>query len=268
MVPLIDTHAHLSMLPEKSIDVHETLAALAAAGFGGVVDVGTRSGDLEGRLADFGAYPWISFSAGIWPSREAIAAVEEEVADLGLSIAAVKASSSGKRLVAVGECGIDRHWNRREEGADLEGERKLLALQAALALELDLPIIVHSREAAEETAEILSGFPGLRGVIHCFSYGPEEARRFLDLGFYLSFSGTVTYKKAEELRNAARIVPSDRLLAETDSPYLAPVPFRGKSADPSMVAHTYLALSMAREETPEATAGLIVENARTLFRLP
>lgn len=263
MVPLIDTHAHLSMLRNKDLPVKELLDCLFSAGFGGIVDVGTKPDDLETRLAEFGRYPLVRFSAGIWPSAEAISEAERSVETLRRTIEACGAD----RIVAVGECGIDRHWNRAEDGADAEAERNLLRLQAELALELDLPIIIHSRDAAEETAAVLAEFPGLRGVIHCFSYGPAEARRFLDLGFHLSFSGTVTYKNAGEQREAARTVPADRLLAETDAPYLAPVPHRGKSADPAMVEFTYRALAEARGEDRDAAAERIAENARRLFDL-
>ncbi len=261
MVPLIDTHAHLSMLSAKGLPVHELLEGLFSTGFGGIIDVGTKPDDLETRLAEFGRYPLVRFSAGIWPSAEAISEAERSVETLRRTIEACGAD----RIVAVGECGIDRHWNRAEDGADAEGERMLLRMQAELALELDLPIIIHSRDAAEETAAVLAEFPGLRGVIHCFSYGPAEARRFLDLGFHLSFSGTVTYKNAGEQREAARTVPADRLLAETDAPYLAPVPHRGKSADPAMVEFTYRALAEARGEDRDAAAERIAENARRLF---
>ena len=206
MLPYIDTHAHLSMLSRRGMNAHEIAARLFAEGFGGIIDVGTEPGDLSARLAQFGGFPSVRFSAGIWPSAEAVA---DRIAATAALEAELDAAPAGK-VVALGECGIDRHWNREEYGSDLEGERELLDLQLQAALKRQLPVIIHSRDAAQETAEVLSRRPGLRGVIHCYSYGTAEARMFLDLGFYFSFSGTLTYKNARELRDTVALIPEDR----------------------------------------------------------
>ena len=140
-----------------------------------------------------------------------------------------------------------------------------MELQLDLARRLKLPVIIHSRDAPGETAEILGSRPGVSGVIHCFSYGPAEARRFLDLGFFISFAGNLTYKNAAVIREACAMVPGDRLLLETDCPYLAPVPFRGKPAHPGMAAETYRLAAEIRAEDFETMSERIAVNVRNLF---
>lgn len=264
MISFTDTHAHLSMLAQRGIDPIARLDALFAEGFGAILDVGTKADDLEDRIRRFGRFPFVGFSAGIWPSRDAIRNRRAELETLARSIDL----SEGQSIVAIGECGLDRHWNKREEGADIAGERELFAAQAELAVRLDLPLIVHSREAATETAEVLAAVPRARGVIHCYSYGQDEARTFLDLGFHLSFAGTVTYKNAQEQKEAARYVPEDRILLETDSPYLAPLPFRGKSAEPGMIERSYEAVAELRGTSAARLAEIVAKNAHALFGLP
>lgn len=264
MLPYIDTHAHLSMLTQRGCDVRKLVSKLFAGGFGGIIDVGTKAGDLASRLAQFGDFPRLRFSAGIWPSAEAVANRKAEIATL----AAELDSAPPGTLVALGECGIDRHWNRREYGSDLEGERELLDMQLRIAEERNLPVIIHSRDAAEETAEVLSRRPLLRGVIHCYSYGPAQARYFLDLGLYLSFSGTLTYKNAREQRDTVAAIPEERLLIETDSPYLAPMPHRGAAADPGMVSYAYRLAAELRGVDEERLVRAVAENVSRLFGFP
>lgn len=264
MLSYTDTHVHLSLLSRRGVDVVSLLAKLESEGFGTILDIGTESDDLPRRIEAFDGFPFVRFSAGIWPSEDAIRNREERTASLEKAIAAAEPG----QIVAVGECGFDRRWNRKDQGADTEGERELFLAQARLALRLDLPIIVHSREAAEDTAEAIAEAPGLRGVIHCFSYGIEETRRFLDAGFFVSFAGTVTYRNATTLQESARFVPDGRLLLETDSPYLAPMPFRGKTADPGMVEKTYETVAALRGTSAVHLAEIVAENARALFGLP
>jgi len=240
------------------------LEELFSSGFGAIMDIGTNADDLGERVRAFSRFPGVSFSAGIWPSAEAI---RDRTALLKLLTDNIARDGAG-RVVAIGECGFDRHWNKTEEGADTEGERELFAEQAKLAFGFNLPLVVHSREAADETARAIESIPGLRGVIHCFSYGKDEARRFLDLGFHLSFAGTITYKNSSDQREAARFAPDDRLLLETDSPYLAPLPFRGKSAEPGMVERTYEAVATLRGITVMRLTEIAAKNAHDLFGFP
>jgi TatD DNase family protein len=253
MFRFIDTHAHLSKLSA------ETLAALFDADIGGIIDVGTNADDLSARISAFRAFDQVRFSAGIWPSAEAIAEPTAQMNLLEQQIAA----APPELLVAIGECGLDRRHNT--EDANLVGERELLERHLQTAQRLNLPIIIHTREAFYETQEILARYPAVRGVIHCFSYDTAAARAFLDLGYFISFAGNLTYKSAQGLREALCFVPKDRLLLETDSPFLAPVPFRGKSATPAMIAETYKLAAELRKSTMQDLADAIRANSAALF---
>jgi TatD DNase family protein len=260
---LIDTHAHLSMLSGRGIPVEKRLKELLNGGFGGIIDIGTVADDLAGRLDAFSCFDRIRFAAGIWPYPEAIAARRELAAVLEQQIQKAPPGT----LAAVGECGMDRHWNKGEAGADIAGERELFEVQLDLAKQYGLPIIIHSRDAAAETVEILAHYPGVRGVIHCFSYGAPQAQAFLDQGYYLSFAGTITYKNTGPLREALQFVPEDRLLLETDSPFLAPVPYRGSPAEPGMIGETYRFAAELRGISLEKLKALTAQNTRDLFGL-
>jgi TatD DNase family protein len=272
---IIDTHAHLSMLDEFNarfnarkegapafVGAAALTQGLFDAGFGGIIDIGTQAGDLPGRIAAFSRFERVRFTAGLWPDPENIARRRELVPRLEREIAAAPPGL----VVAVGECGLDHHQELPAgEDPDLAGEGELLEMLLDLAERRGLPIIIHSRDAAEETAAVLAGFPGVRGVIHCFSYGPAEARTFLDLGYYLSFAGNLTYKNARNLREALCYAPLDRLLMETDAPFLAPVPHRGKPSDPGMVAENYALAAELRGLSLHSLAAAIGGNVRRLF---
>jgi TatD DNase family protein len=258
---LIDTHAHLSMLQPDGISVEEGIAQLFAAGFGGIIDVGTDANDLSRRTNRFSRFERVRFAAGVWPYPHAIADPNRPLAELEAQIAETPQSL----LAAVGECGLDRHRNKPETGADIAGEQKLFEGQLDLAMRLNLPIIIHSREAPEETARILADHPGVRGVIHSFSYGIPEARDFLNLGYYLSFTGVLTYKNAQNLREAIAFAPPDRILLETDAPFLAPLPFRGKPAHPCMILETYQFASNLLNIPLETLKNRIARNTADLF---
>jgi TatD DNase family protein len=261
MRDLIDTHAHLFMLAGRGIGAEKRLEELFDRGFGGIIDIGTAAEDLAGRVEAFSRFDRVRFAAGIWPYPEAIAGRRELAAVLEQQMRQAPPGA----LVAVGECGLDRHWNKAETGADIRGEQELFEAQLDLAKQYGLPIIVHSREAAAETAEVLARYPDVRGVIHCFSYGLPQAKTFLDLGYYLSFAGTVTYKNTGPLREALRFVPEDRLLLETDSPFLAPAPYRGSPAEPGMVSETYRLAGELRGISGEKLRSHIAQNTRDLF---
>lgn len=257
----LDTHAHLVQILDEGVMGRSELERLLSGGFGPIIDIGTRADDLCPRVRVLGDLPGVYFSAGIWPHKEDFSHPAERVALLeeGLSCAPTG------RLVAIGEAGLDRSHNKAEDGADLAGERELFARQADLARRLDLPIIVHSREDAEGTLEVLEGFPGLKMVIHCYSYGVEEARRFLDLGAFISFSGTITYKNARAQQEAARFVPLESLLVETDAPYLAPVPYRGKKNRPDYIGASFDMIAQLRGMDTNTLCHAIRENTRDIF---
>jgi TatD DNase family protein len=272
---LIDTHAHLSMLDDYNARFparREGTAAFPGAdalvsglfdkGFGGIIDIGTQADDLPPRIAAFSRFGRVRFSAGLWPDPGNIAGREELVPRLEAHIAAAPEGL----VVAVGECGLDHHQELPEGTAlDMAGEAELLEMLLDMAARRGLPIIIHSRDAPGETAVILAKHPGVRGVLHCFSYGVAEARVFLDLGYCISFAGNLTYKNAPNLREALPFVPEDRLLLETDSPFLAPVPHRGRPADPGMVAENYALAAELRGISPGALGERVAANVARLF---
>ncbi|GHU12949.1 TatD family hydrolase [Spirochaetia bacterium] len=264
---MIDTHAHLSLLEKRGIKSHETLRGLFAEGLVGIIDISLEPGDLAGRIAEFSVYPGVRFASGLWPHAASIERRRELVPALEQDI---RAAPQGL-VRALGEFGLDHHWNGEDHvpGAvgsrDLEGERELMEMQLDLARRLALPVIIHSRDAPDETADILAPYRDVPGIIHCFSYGPEEVQNFLTMGYFISFAGNLTYKNAHNIRDACKAVPKDRLLLETDCPYLAPVPFRGKPAHPGMVAEVYKLASEIRGEDLDVMAAQIAENVKTLF---
>lgn len=168
-------------------------------------------------------------------------------------------------VVAVGECGLDYYY----EHSPRDDQRKMFAAQIGLALELDLTLVIHTREAWDDTFEILDaeGVPS-RTVLHCFTGGPDEARGCLDRGMYISFSGIVTFKQAEEVREAAALCPLDRLLVETDSPYLAPTPNRGKTNRPAWLPLVGKSLANAKAVSNEQIAVATWDNTTAAYRLP
>jgi TatD DNase family protein len=270
---LIDTHAHLALLEKRGLDPHKTLEEAFAAGLAGLIDISLEPGDLPGRVREFSRHSRVRFASGLWPHAASIAGRRELVPALEREIRSVLSGGgpagspvAGEPLVcALGEFGLDHHYDGGDGGPDLAGERELMEAQLDLAEKLGLPVIIHSRDAPGETAEILAAHGGARGVVHCFSYGPEEARTFLDLGYFISFAGNLTYKNAPNIREACRIVPPDRLLLETDCPYLAPAPFRGKPAHPGMVAENYKLAAELRGEPPEEMGARIAKNVEALF---
>jgi TatD DNase family protein len=246
---VIDTHAHLDALADPDAAV--------------------------GRAREAGVTRVISIGTGIESCRAALTLAERHdgvYAALGIDPhqATTEADRAGElrellghpRAVAVGETGLDYHY-----GGDRKREqRQLFESQLALAGELGLPVVIHTREANEDTAAILGSHDGTV-VMHCFSE-PGLLAAGIEWGWYFSFAGNVTYPKAAELRDAAAAVPADRILAETDSPYLAPQPLRGRPNEPAHVVHTVAALAAARGEDAAELAARIDANATAAFSLP
>ncbi len=283
-----DTHFHFHYLvDERGLDGAEILTNLVARNTFFGLDIGTKSDDLSGRFNQLEeiisslpeenqekAQKMLFYSAGIWPDVDSIKNRNEAIEILKNQI---KKFSKLEKLAAIGECGLDHHWNpagadgRREEDFDkqvFDGERELFEMQIELSKNLNLPIVVHSRDAFDGTLDALKNQDASNGIIHCFSYDKNAARAFLDLGFYIAFGGAVTYtkkSKLDEMKELLRYVPDDRILLETDSPYLAPVPFRGKTNTPVLIEYVYNFIADARGTTPENLSGLVDENIRRLF---
>jgi TatD DNase family protein len=251
-VEWIDSHCHVPYAEGRFTLEEAALDEARAAGVVGFVSVGTDRAqslaaiDVAGRHADVWA------TVGLHP-HDAVNGTET-VADL----------LDAPGVVAVGECGLDYHYDHSPCDVQLVA----FAEQVAWANERDLALVIHSRSAFEDTWRVLEdvGVPS-RTVFHCFTGGPDEARRCLDLGASLSFSGIVTFPGAPEVRDAAALCPDDRLLVETDAPYLAPVPHRGRGNTPGWVPVVGAAVAAARGVPVEHVAAVTAANARGLFRL-
>ena len=267
-----DTHAHLALVAEElgPAALDSVLAAYAAAwdeaareGRAGpfLVDPGVDADDLGRRRALLGAPPFLRLAAGVWPSAEALAAPAAALAALEAAMA--EAEASGRPAAAVGEGGLDYYHMNGPREAQLE----LFAGQIALAERLGLPLIVHSRDAFADTRDAIAGSRlSTPVIVHCFGYGPDEARAFLDLGCYLSFAGNLTYKKADALRAACSFAPADRLLLETDSPYMCPEPRRGRPSTPLDIERTYAIAAAARGACVEELVEMVSANVAAIFR--
>ena len=293
-----DTHFHFKMMTtERGVNGVEVLSTMAQRSCFFGLDIGTHCDDLAERqacvekaiagIADGGlavkARDFMYFTAGIWPDVGAIHDRENQMKLLRESINAASADADQdtlhRKIVAVGECGIDHHWNPSgEDGrcesdfdtATYQGERELFEAHLELAKELKLPVIVHSRDGFEDTLDCLKNVGYDNGIIHCYSYGIDEARAFLDRGWYIAFGGAITYNKKaklEAVKELLKFVPSDRFLCETDAPYLAPVPLRGTVNTPVNVEHVYNFAAEVRGVTPEALSNLVDENIKNLFQL-
>ncbi len=247
---MIDTHAHLDACEDAPADL---VQRAAAAGVAAIVSIGAGIESCRRTLAIAAAEPAVHAALGIDPHS---AAAENGRLD------ELRALVDGSPAVAVGETGLDYHYGRETA----REQRVAFAGQLELARSLGLPVVIHCRAAVDDTAAELRGFTGTV-VLHCFSE-PGLLPVALERGYYASFAGNVTYPGASDLRAAAAAVPSDRLLVETDSPYLAPQPRRGRPNEPANIAHTVRALAEVLGEDPGELAARTEANARAAFSLP
>jgi TatD DNase family protein len=261
----VDSHCHLSF-PELSSQLPQIRQAMAQAGVDRALCICTTLEEFEEVHALALRYDNFWASAGVHPDNEGIA---EPSVDKLLELAA------RPKVVAIGETGLDYYQMEERKGgrsvADLEWQRERFRTHIRAARACGKPLIIHTRAASADTVAILKeegedGSPGAAGgVFHCFTETAEVARAALDLGFYISFSGILTFKSAADLREVTRFVPDDRLLIETDSPYLAPVPYRGKTNNPSYVPYVAAQVAQLRGTTPEQVGELTSRNFETLF---
>jgi len=256
MVSLIDSHAHLDY-PQLSEDLPGVLERAKQAGVEAVISIGVKlsTADKPRQIAE--TYDNVFFSVGIHPHE---AANEPLACDTG----SILALAEHPKCVAIGEAGLDYFYDHAPRALQADSFRA----QIAVARTLGLPIIVHARDADDDIIDIIEEEfrkGPFKGVLHCFSSGRRLAERALDIGFYISFSGILTFKSAKELQEIATIIPDDRLLVETDSPYLAPVPHRGKSNEPAYTLHTLEKLAELRGEDLIQMAIRTKENTLSLF---
>jgi TatD DNase family protein len=251
--PLIDTHAHLA-LGQFDADREDAIARAAAAGVARIVEVGYDLPSSRAAIALAESRPQIFAVVGVQPNH---------VAELGDGwLDEVRALAAHPKVVAIGEIGLDYHWMK----ASPPDQERVFRIQLALARELALPVVIHSREARDDTLRILDDAArGQPGIMHSFSGDWAYARACLEVGFMLSFSGPLTFSKAAELHEVARLAPLEMLLTETDSPYLTPHPHRGKRNEPAHVRFVAEQLAALRAQPLTTVAAQVWQNAERIF---
>lgn len=280
-----DSHTHILMTTTKIERPREMMSSLKEEGFKFIMDIGTEPSDLKKRMecvkdVSGGNIPsFIHFSAGLWPhaksikNRDEVLRLLEGDIKMGLNEAHTIAKAP---IFALGECGLDRYWNGKDapmlnEGGtlDVAGEKELFMEQLKMAKKYNLAVIIHSREAYQETLECIDKVGWNKGVIHCYSYGEEEAKTFLERGWFISFPGNITFAKTqsaiEKIKSLMLSIPKDRLLLETDAPYMSPVPLRGKPNTSLYIKHTYQKASEYLNVPIEVLCDIVFENSCKLF---
>ncbi|MGH9457787.1 MAG: TatD family hydrolase [Thermoanaerobaculia bacterium] len=253
MSGFIDSHCHLAMLDDAG--AAEALAAAREAGVRGFLVPGTAAADSERAAGIAAAHDDVWAAAGFHPheARDCDAAAES----------AIRALAAHERVVAIGEIGLDYHYMHSPR----ETQREVLLRHFAIAREHDLPVVIHNRESTDDLLELLASdeAKGVRGVLHSFTESWDVARRLLDRGFFISFSGIVTFRTAEPLREVARRLPPESVLIETDTPYLAPVPHRGKENRPAYVVEIARLLASLWDVPLDEVARRTAANFETAF---
>ena len=253
---LFDTHAHYDSR-KFDADRDAVLSALPGQGVALVVDPGCDLDSSRKAVALAERYPFVYAAVGVHP---------EDCADwTDGCLDELRSLAAHPKVVAIGEIGLDYYW---KENPPRELQQQVFRAQLALALELDLPVIVHDREAHGDCMDIVREFPGLCGVFHCFSGSAEMARELARLGWMISFTGVLTYPNARKAVEAAQAVGLDRLMIETDSPYMAPVPHRGERNHSGFVGLICQRLAEIRGISAQDCARITLENGRRFFRIP
>ncbi|HEX8457184.1 MAG TPA: TatD family hydrolase [Pyrinomonadaceae bacterium] len=260
----IDSHAHIDGA-EFDADRDEVVARAREAGVVSILNVGTgdpHGGDLERAVRVAESYEGVYAAVGVHPH-------DARLFDERAAVRVRELAASSERVIAWGEIGLDYHY----DNSPRDVQREVFTRQLRMARELNLPVVIHSREADAETLEILraefGGAEGRRGgIMHCFGGGHELAAGVLELGFMISFAGNVTFKKAEALREVARRVPLERLLVETDCPFLTPIPFRGRRNEPARVVETARAVAELHGIEASEFGQITTANFRRFFNLP
>ena len=253
---VIDTHAHYDD-DAFDEDRESLLDSLPEHGIEGVVNVSASLSSCRQTVSLVESYPFLYGAVGVHPSETA--ELTEE------SFAWLKAAARSSKVVAVGEIGLDYYW----EEPDHKIQKEWFHRQLELAKELGLPVIIHSREAANDTLQILKEHSAaqLGGVIHCFSYGKDLAREYLSMGFYLGIGGVVTFKNAKKLKEVVEYMPMDKMVLETDCPYLSPEPFRGTRNSSLNLPYVVKAVSEIKGISEEKIIEITYKNAKDLYRI-
>ena len=251
---MIDSHCHVVTSEAYEADRQEVMKELELK-MEAIIECASSSVDFEKIAGAVGSYGFVYGAVGVHP--------EEAESWNGKTPALIRQYLSNSKIVAVGEIGLDYYW--RDDDAALQ--RDIFLEQLLLAKDTEKPAIIHSRSSMDDVLEIIGKARGARGVVHCFSEGKEHAKKALDLGMYLGFGGVLTYKKPGDMMDAFMYAPLDRILLETDSPYLSPVPFRGRRNRPDYVEHTVKKMAELRGLSHEDMLRITNENAKRLFSL-
>ena len=251
---LFDTHAHLND-PTFDPDREELMNGLAAKGVGFVMNAGCSLESSRDIVNMTAKYPWLYGSVGSHP--DSANEVNEEV------IEEYRKLCQNEKIKAIGEIGLDYYY----EDIPRDIQQKAFRMQMQLAAEVNLPVIVHEREAHDDGMRIVKEFPKVTGVFHCYSGSAEMARQLVKMGWYIDFTGVLTFKNARKAVETAASIPLDRIVIETDCPFMAPEPFRGKRNDPGYLYRMAERLAEIRGITPEEAAIATTENAKRLYRL-
>lgn len=248
---VFDTHAHYDDRHFDS-DRDELLPALLEAGVELIVDPGCDTDSSRAALALAEKYPFVYAAVGVHPEE-----MQHDPCDLSL----IRQLAQHPRCVAVGEVGLDYYWDKEHKAE----QQALFRAQIELAIELCKPIIVHDRDAHGDCLAIVRDYPEARGVFHCFSGSAEMAKELLGLGWYLGFDGPITYKNARKALEVLELCPPERILIETDSPYLSPVPMRGRRNDSRNLRYVVEKIAEVKQLSPGEAAQLTLENGKRLF---
>lgn len=253
----VDTHAHLTF-PEFEIDLPEVIQRAKAANIEAIINIALDEEAIQKSLRIAADYPNFVFNAAGLHPHDASQWHDDSYGHL-------KEISSKHKIVAIGETGLDYHYKL----SPIEQQQKVFRLCLQLAQELDIPAVIHSREASKDTLNIIreENRGNLKGVLHCFAGDMELGRAALDMGLYISFTGNITFPKADNLREAAKQIPLERLMVETDCPFLAPQEFRGKRNEPAYVVKVAEKIAQVKGLSVEKVAIATTRNARALFGL-
>ena len=252
---IFDTHAHYDDVQFDS-DREELLSSMPDLGVTTIVNVSSTLESCEKCVEFARKYPYVYAAVGVHPDE--VGALNEE------TFAEMEALLDNDRVVAVGEIGLDYYWDNESH----ELQKKWFVRQLELARQHHLPLIIHSREAAADTMEIMKAHAqGLEGVIHCYSYSREQAEEYVKMGFYIGIGGVLTFKNAKKLKEVAAAIPLERIVLETDCPYLAPEPFRGKRNQSSYIRYVAEKLAEIKEMTVEEVIAVTEANAKKMYHL-
>lgn len=253
---IFDTHAHYddeAFAPDRDM----LLESLAAHNIGTVVNIGASIQTTKNTLALVRRYPFLYGTAGVHPSETG--ELNDHLLDW------LKHVAGENRIVAIGEIGLDYYWKEPDPAI----QKHWFVRQMDLARQVKLPVVIHSRDAAKDTLDIMKAEQAgdLGGVIHCFSYGVEMAREYLDMGFYLGIGGVLTFENARKLKEVVAYMPMDRIVLETDCPYLSPVPHRGKRNSSLNLPYVVEAISRIKQVPAEEVVAITEQNGRRLYRI-